>query len=55
MYTSIDNAAHIGGLLGGYLATMIVGVPEKGTTRERINGLIVFILYVLFIIYLLFR
>lgn len=55
MYSSIDNACHIGGLLGGYLATMIVGVPEKKSNTERINGLIVFILYVLFIIYLLFR
>lgn len=55
MYPSIDNACHIGGLLGGYLATMIVGVPEKGKKSERINGFIVFTLYVLFIIYLLFR
>lgn len=55
MYSSIDNACHIGGLLGGYLATMIIGVPEKKSNTERINGLIVFILYVLFIIYLLFR
>lgn len=55
MTTSIDNAAHIGGLLGGYLATMIVGVPEKGTKQDRINGIIVYTLYILFIIYLLYR
>ena len=55
MYTSIDNACHIGGLIGGYLATMIVGVPEKSNKSERINGLIVFILYVLFLIYVLTR
>lgn len=55
MTPGIDNACHIGGLLGGYLATMIVGVPNKSTTNERINGLIVYILYVIFIIYLLNR
>lgn len=55
MNPAIDNAAHIGGLLGGYLSTMIVGVPEKETKRDRINGVIVYILYILFIIYLLFR
>lgn len=55
MTPGIDNACHIGGLLGGYLATMIVGVPNKSTSNERINGLIVYILYVIFIIYLLMR
>ena len=55
MDPNIDNACHIGGLLGGYLATMIVGVPEKKNNTERINGLIVLVLYVLFILYLLFR
>lgn len=53
--SGIDNAAHIGGLVGGYLATMIVGVPAKTKKSEMINGLIVFILYVLFLLIVLNR
>ncbi len=55
MTPGIDNACHIGGLLGGYLSTMIVGVPNKGTNKEKLNGLIVYILYIIFILYLLYK
>jgi rhomboid protease GluP len=48
----IDNMAHIGGLIGGYLATMAVGVPNKSTNTEKVNGLIVLILLVIFLIYM---
>lgn len=51
----IDNACHIGGLVGGYLATMIVGVPGKSKKSEMINGLIVYILYIAFLVFVLFR
>ncbi len=40
-FSNIDNAAHIGGLVGGYLATMLVGVNEKSTKNEKINACIV--------------
>ena len=50
MIPGIDNIAHIGGLIGGYLATMAVGIPNKSSKSERINGTIVLILYLLFII-----
>lgn len=53
--SSIDNGAHIGGLIGGYLATMIVGLKYKSQTSETINGLIVYSILVIFIIYALFR
>ncbi len=53
--SSIDNAAHIGGLIGGYLGTMIVGLKYKSTKRETINGLIVYILLVAFLFYTLFK
>ena len=50
----IGNAAHIGGLVGGILSAMMVGVYDKSSKRERINGLILTILYIGFISYLAF-
>ena len=52
--TGIDNAAHIGGLIGGVLASMALGVPEKSNKTEKINGLIVLAIYFGFIIYMAF-
>ena len=52
----IDNWAHIGGLVGGYLGSMIVGVTGKANNQDRINGVIVTILLISFLTYmLLFR
>lgn len=51
----IDNAAHIGGLIGGYLATTIVGIKGKTTISERVNGVIVLTIYIGFILYILFK
>lgn len=51
---TIDNAAHIGGLIGGYLITMILGIKGKSSKSDRINGVIVLSLYILFMIYILF-
>lgn len=48
----IDNSAHIGGLIGGALITVTLGVKDKTTTFEKINGLIVTILFTLFVIYM---
>lgn len=50
----IDNSAHIGGLVGGYLTTMALGLKGKSSKQDRINGLIVLILYLAFLIYLVF-
>ncbi|MDD5865927.1 MAG: rhomboid family intramembrane serine protease [bacterium] len=52
--TGIDNACHIGGLIGGFLAAMAVGVPEVDNKKDRINGIILLVIYTLFISYLLF-
>lgn len=53
--SGIDNACHIGGLVGGILISMMVGVPGKGSKRDIINGTILTILYIVFISYLAFR
>ena len=53
--SGIDNAAHIGGLVGGILLSMLVGVPGKSSKRDNINGVILTILYIGFICYLVFR
>lgn len=52
--TGIDNFAHIGGLIGGILATMAVGVPDKSKKGDNINGCILLGIYLVFIIYLAF-
>ena len=54
MISGIDNAAHIGGLLGGIIASMAVGVPDKSSKFERINGITILVIYTAFIIYLAF-
>ncbi len=55
MVSGIDNAAHIGGLIGGYLATMIVGIKYKSNKGEAINGTIVYSILVAFLIYVIFN
>lgn len=52
--TGIDNACHIGGLIGGFLASMAVGVPEVDNKKDRINGIILLVIYTSFVSYLLF-
>ncbi len=52
--SGIDNAAHIGGLVGGILIAMAVGVPDKSNNNNKINGIILSLIYFGFIIYLSF-
>ena len=55
MMPGIDNAAHIGGLIGGYLIAMTLGVRGKSSKQERINGIICSVILLGFLVYLLFR
>ncbi len=51
----ISNAAHIGGLVvGGILTAMMVGVPDKSNNNNKINGIVLSLIYFGFIIYLSF-
>ena len=54
MVPGIDNAAHVGGLIGGVLITMAVGISGKSKKSEIINGIIVTILYLAFLSYFAF-
>lgn len=54
MFNGIDNAAHIGGLLGGGLITVALGLKYKTTSSERINGIILTIIYLSFLLYICF-
>ncbi len=54
LMSGIDSAAHIGGLVGGYLITSAVGITGKSTKKDQINGTIVFALYIIFLVFMLF-
>ena len=51
--SGIDNWAHIGGLIGGILTSIAAGVKYKSTNFERINGLIVTIILIIFLGYMI--
>lgn len=48
----IGNAAHIGGLIGGYLISMALGIDNRDKTSSKINGTILCTLLTIFMIYL---
>ncbi|MDD4187804.1 MAG: rhomboid family intramembrane serine protease [Bacilli bacterium] len=54
MMPFIDNAGHIGGLFGGLFITMALGIGHKDDKTNRINGVIITIIYLIFLSYLLF-
>ena len=54
VFSGIDNFAHIGGLIGGTMITMALGVKDKTSTFEKVNGWIITLIFVAFITYIAF-
>ena len=54
MVPGIDNACHIGGLVAGYLISKMVGIPDIGKKEDKINGIILTLIFFAFLIYLVF-
>ncbi len=52
--TGIDNAAHIGGLVGGICLSMLVGINNNKEKSSRINEIIVSLILIIFILYMVF-
>ncbi len=55
MLKGIDISAHIGGLVGGIIISMALGVKYKSSKSEKINGVIISLIFTVFLFYLLFR
>ena len=54
MTPGIDNFAHIGGLIGGFLITSALGIKYKSSTSQMVNGWILSAIYLTFIIFMAF-
>ena len=54
LVAGVDNFAHIGGLLGGAIITTALGVKDKSTTFEKVNGWIVATIFTVFALYIAF-
>jgi rhomboid protease GluP len=52
--SGIDQFAHFGGLAGGIMISSAVGLKYKSTKSEQINGIIISILSLMFLIYVAF-
>lgn len=52
MLSGINNAAHIGGLIGGVLISMALGVKYKSTKIDKVNGWILTVVLAAFLVYM---
>ena len=54
MLKGVDNFAHIGGLIGGIMISSSLGVKNKSTTFEKVNGTIITLIFTAVLIYVAF-
>ena len=54
MSSGINNIAHIGGLIGGILISIALGVKYKSSKSDRINGIVMSLIFFGFLIYMIF-
>lgn len=54
MASNIDSAGHIGGLIGGILLAKAVGVKYKSNNSNIVNGIIMTLIFIGFLIYMVF-
>ena len=52
LMNNVDNFAHIGGLVGGAMITMALGIQDKTSTFEKVNGWIITAIFTAFILYI---
>ena len=52
MVSGIDNFAHIGGLIGGFLISKALGINSKDKKSDKINGIILSVMYIVFLLVL---
>jgi len=55
MVSGINVWAHIGGLIGGFLVSMAVGVKYKSTKTDKVNGVILSLIFIAFSLFLLYK
>lgn len=53
MIPNVSASAHIGGLIGGFLTSMIVGIETNKRKNDKVNGIIVLILMILFLSFMI--
>lgn len=54
MMTGVDNYAHIGGLVGGFLVAKALGIETKSNLSDKVNGIIMTLLLFGFLIFMNF-
>ena len=48
----IDNFAHIGGLVGGFLISKALGINSKDKKSDKVNGIILLVMFMAFLVFL---
>lgn len=51
--SGVNVVAHIGGLIGGVLVSKTVGVKYKSSNADRVNGIVMCVIFISFLIYMI--